>query len=449
MEGIMMRGPHRTVMAVRRADGSIKLEEVAQKEPTIWNKIPIIRGITSFIQSMTTGTKTLMRSAEFVMEDEQKKLEEEEKQALAQSEASLLTENSAVSESSAEDCVEKIEPASETRKERKARIKSEKQAEKQRKAKEKERRKINKKVAKIESKYDPKIEKLKTDFEAKEAAISAKCEKKLNVKSEKKKAKLSAKFEKATEKRLNAYKKDKEALIDKKEDLIAIAKGEKEDDRLFMQILMIFSTVLGFGLAILLFFFLPTWIYEGIIYLLGLAGADGVIAFLGKNIIWQSIFEGVMKIFIFVIYVLLARRMEEIQRLFSYHGAEHKCIFCYEAGEELTPENAKKFKRFHPRCGTSFLIIMMVLGIIVGMFVPKGMYFRPLIKLALIPLIMGVGYELLKMCGRHDNFLTRIISAPGMWMQHLTTVEPDESQLECAIAALKEVIPENSEDDQW
>ncbi|MBE6765663.1 MAG: DUF1385 domain-containing protein [Ruminococcaceae bacterium] len=409
MEGIMMRGPQKTVMAVRRADGTIQTEEVPQKKPTVWNKIPVVRGIFSFIDSMTTGTKTLMRSAEFVMEDEEKKLLEEEDAEKAVPEENL------------------------SGKEIKKRAKEEK-------AKARKQAKIDKKVARITEKYDGRIESLTEAFQSEKSRLDAK----LISANDKKKAKLEAVIGKKTDE----FESAKSTLCGKRDNEIAIARGEKEDDRLFMQILMGFATVLGFGLAILLFFFLPTWIYTGIIYLLERAGADAVVAFLGSTPIWKSVFEGILKILIFIIYVKLSSRLPEIQRLFSYHGAEHKCIFCYEAGEELTPENARKYKRFHPRCGTSFLIIMMVLGIFVGIFIPGDMFLRPLIKLALIPLIMGVGYELLKMCGRHDNFLTRIISAPGMWMQHLTTIEPDDGQLECAIAALREVIPEKAEDAQ-
>ena len=436
MEGIMMRGPHKTAMAVRRADGTIQIEEVSQKAQTVWNKIPIIRGVAAFIDSMSTGTKTLMRSAEFVLEDEEQKYNEE----LASVQLAEMPP------------FEKPERLpDEKKKDYKQRVKDEKRKYNDKKSTIKERAKIEKKVDKINAKYDPKIEALRAEFEANETELAAKNERKLASLSEKKKAAFSEKSAAQAAKRRERFEKDEKALADKKQDLIDIAKGLKEDDRFFMQIIMLLSTVLGFGFAILLFFFLPTWIYTGIKdYLLVWLGAENVRSFLSSTTVWQSVFEGILKIFIFVLYVKLCSGMTEIKRLFSYHGAEHKTIFCYEAGEELTPENAKKFKRFHPRCGTSFLIIMMVVGIFVGIFIPRslGAILRPLIKLALVPLIMGIGYELLKLCGRHDNIITKIISAPGMWMQHLTVFEPDEQQLECAIAALKEVIPENPDDDK-
>ena len=151
--------------------------------------------------------------------------------------------------------------------------------------------------------------------------------------------------------------------------------------------------------------------------------------------------------------------MEDIKRTFMFHGAEHKTIFCYEQGLELTVENVRKQRRFHPRCGTSFLILMLLVGIFVSFFIdPLYMLIfnvgemptilRVLVKLLLLPLIVGIGYELIKIAGRHDNMFTRIISAPGVWLQHITTKEPDDSMIECAIAALEKVIPEN-DSDKW
>ena len=129
--------------------------------------------------------------------------------------------------------------------------------------------------------------------------------------------------------------------------------------------------------------------------------------------------------------------------MFEYHGAEHKAVFCYEAGLELTPENVSKFKRFHPRCGTSFMFFMILIGIIVGCFITvNNTILRSLIKLALLPITVGVGYEIIRYAGSHDNYLIRAISAPGLWVQRITTKEPDVSQMECAIAALKSAIPD-------
>ena len=149
-------------------------------------------------------------------------------------------------------------------------------------------------------------------------------------------------------------------------------------------------------------------------------------------------------------YMLLVSLMKDIKRVFMYHGAEHKAIFCYEAGEELTVENVRKQRRFHPRCGTSFMILMLLIGVIVSMIIRvDDPLLRTAIKLLTIPLVVGIGYELIKLAGRKTNWFTKAISAPGMWLQHITTKEPDDSMIECAIAALKEVIPADPEADNW
>lgn len=293
----MMRGPLKTAMAVRSPEGEIVVEDVECKSvsqrPSIF-KLPLLRGIYGFIDSMALGSKTLMRSAELAGEaDDEEEL---------------------------------------------------------------------------------------TPFEQK----------------------------------LN--------------DIF----GEK-----LFNIIMTIAMVLGFGLAILLFFVAPSAIYSGLAMLLPA---------LKGNILLRSIFEGVFKIVMFILYIFLCTRMKEMHRVFEYHGAEHKTIFCYEAKQELTVENVRKFKRFHPRCGTSFLIIMLILGIVLGMCIQiETVWLRTIIRLCCLPLVMGIGYEVIRFCGKHDNLLTKILSAPGMWMQHITTFEPSDDQIECAIAAIKAVIPENSE----
>jgi uncharacterized protein YqhQ len=145
--------------------------------------------------------------------------------------------------------------------------------------------------------------------------------------------------------------------------------------------------------------------------------------------------------------------MKDIRRVFRYHGAEHKTIFCYEAGLPLTVENARSQKRFHPRCGTSFLILMIIISVIFSTLVQvafKDVYSNrivwSLIKIAMVPLICGVGYEVLRLCGKHDNIITKIISAPGVWVQRITTKEPDDSMLEIAIAALGEVLSDEDKE---
>ena len=297
IEGIMMRGPQKTAMAVRAPGGHIVVEDVKCTNPNdrpAFFRLPLLRGIYSFFDSMRVGSGTLMRSAELAGEAEEE------------------------------------EPLS------------------------------------------PFEQKLNDIF------------------------------------------------------------GEK-----LFGLLMSFAMILGVALAILLFLVIPTALYAGLAMLFPV---------LKGSILLRSVFEGVCKIAIFVLYIWLCSRIKDMHRVFEYHGAEHKTIFCYEARQELTVENIKKFRRFHPRCGTSFLIVMLLVGVIVGMCIPiTTVWLRTLVRLCCLPLVMGIGYEIIRFCGRHDNLLTRILSAPGMWMQHITTFEPSDDQIECAIAAIKAVIPENTE----
>lgn len=219
------------------------------------------------------------------------------------------------------------------------------------------------------------------------------------------------------------------------------SKFDKWMERVFgdklMNAIMVVGTVLGLLLAVLLFFFLPTWLFNlGEQYLFG-AGIAG----------WRSLVEGVMRIGVFVAYIALVAQMPDIKRVFRYHGAEHKTIFCYENEEPLTVENVRRHGRFHPRCGTSFMILMLLLGVIIGFFIPfTNPFLRTLVKLLCIPLVVGIGYELIRICGRYDNLVTRIIAAPGLWMQRLTVKEPDDGMIEVAIEAMKAVIPEDGTD---
>ncbi len=158
---------------------------------------------------------------------------------------------------------------------------------------------------------------------------------------------------------------------------------------------------------------------------------------------------------IFIGYIALVSLEKDIKRVFMYHGSEHKTIFCYEHGLPLTVENVRIQKRFHPRCGTSFMFLMLAVGILISSllviilpdFIISRNYLWVPIKILLIPVICGLGYELIRLCGRHDNVLTRIIAAPGLWIQRLTTKEPDDSMIEVAIAAMKDVIPDDGSDE--
>ncbi len=339
IEGIMMRGPKHSAMAVRDSDGEIVLEKWENKlsqKPKVF-KIPVVRGLFNFIDSMKEGYKCLMRSAEIAGLDEEeppkkKKKKEQESEVLEHTEVSKVSDASDASEATPE----KAEP-----------------------------------------------------------------------------------------------KKDSSAL---------------------MTGIMIVATVLGVLLAVFLFILLPSYIYGWLSAVLPFLKPEGDAA---ASLV-KSVFEGVLRIIIIVAYMLLVTLMKDIRRTFQYHGAEHKTIFCYESGLELTVENVRRQRRFHPRCGTSFLILMLLVGIVISFFIDPVFIaitggvpptiIRSLIKLALLPITMGLGYELIKLAGRHQNLFTRIISAPGMWLQHITVLEPTDDMIECAIKAFVEVIPEDESD---
>ena len=359
MEGIMMRGPEKSAMAVRRPNGEIFFEEhenPQKKRPKIC-RLPIIRGVFGFADSMVTGYKYLMRSAEIACEEVPEK--GEEKPAPAESAPAAPAEKAAVS-----GAVPAEAPSPEPES-----------------------------AAKAESSPEPE----------------------------------------------SAAKAESAAGTEPKS---AFGKGA-------MTGMMLVATVLGVALAIGLFVWLPTFLYTQLAKILPAGAAE--------NRYLRSAFEGVLKIAVLVAYMALVSLMKDIRRTFMYHGAEHKTIFCYEHGMPLTVENVRGERRYHPRCGTSFLILMLLVSIVVGIFIPPTMdginptaytFIRTGIKILLIPLVMGIGYELLKFAGRHNNILTKIISAPGMWLQHLTVKEPTDDMIECAITAFKAVIP-TDESDKW
>ncbi len=299
IEGVMMRGPEKTAMAVRNPEGKIVIEEVLDdrgKSNPKFLKLPFIRGLVNFIQTMILGYKCIMRSAEIAGMDE-----------------------------------EEGEPS---------------------------------------------------------------------------------RFEKFL--------------------------MEKLGDKIY-SIIGVVAMVLGVVLAVLLFVFVPTLICKLInTYVIDMKG-------------FTAVLEGIIKIAVFVAYIGLVALMPDIKRTYEYHGAEHKTIACYEAGEELTVENAARHSRFHPRCGTSFILIVLVVSILVFLLVPSSLGVLPrfALRIVMLPLVVGIGYEIIKFVGRHDNLFTRIVSKPGLALQKLTTREPDKKQLEIAIASLKAVMPEDKNEAQW
>ena len=329
IEGIMMKGPYKTSMAVRKKDGDIDIVEVKEKHLKDKYKIfgwPLIRGMVNLVESMVIGYKTMMQSAEISGFAD---LEEETEVTTETAEG---VENTEVSEISAEELVE----------------------------------------------------------EPKEGA-----------------------------------------------------KEEPKKESVLVGAVMVVGSVLGVLLAVALFMWLPSLAFKGIQYL---SPVDLKM--------FKGLIEGVLKMEIFIGYIAVVSLEKDIKRVFRYHGAEHKTIFCYESGEELTVENVRKHTRFHPRCGTSFMFLMLAVGILISSvlvvilpdFIITRNYIWVPIKILLLPITCGIGYELIKFCGKHDNVLTRIIAAPGLWIQRLTTKEPEDGMIEIAIAAIQEVIPEDGSD---
>lgn len=197
------------------------------------------------------------------------------------------------------------------------------------------------------------------------------------------------------------------------------------------------AVVLGIALSLFLFLFLPTFIV-------------GLFPAVKADFYWRTLLEGILKLVIFFIYLILCSKMKDMKRLFAYHGAEHKTIFCYEKGLPLTVENVRPQPRLHPRCGTSFIFVVIIISIIAGSFIHvSDTLLRMGLKFLMLPLIVGLSYELNRWVGRHDNLCSAILSWPGKQFQRITTNEPDDEMIECAIRALELVIPEEKGSDAW
>ncbi len=400
MDGIMMRGPVTTAMAVRNTKGEIVIEKfpTVTKQRSKFFSLPIIRGVVGYIDSMTVGTKCLTRSAEISgleEAEEELRLEKEAKKAAkaAKKAAKAAKKSGAYEEVTAESTIET--PVKETTEA------------------------ITESVVDAVSEPEPTIEEnTTTDTEAteiNEEPVKAESEEKVAKKSKKKEKKNSS-------------------ILDS---------------------LMPIISILAIVIAVVLFIFVPSWLFDGATKITAfsfLSNDDPLI----QSII-KSAFESALRVVFLVAYMSLMLLMKEIRRTFRYHGAEHKTIFCYEAGLELTVENVRKQKKQHPRCGTSFLILMVLVSFFFSLLIDPIFYLifqaetpliiRTCIKILMLPLICGVGYELIKLAGKYDNWLTKLISLPGVWFQHITVLEPDDSMIECAIAAMKEVIPEDHSDE--
>ncbi len=309
MEGIMMRGPQKSVMAVRNPQGEMIIEECDVKPmfSSKLKKIPIMRGVFNFIESMKIGYTCLMRSADISA-----------------------------------------------------------------------------------------LEEIRQDAVKEAGDISD---------------------------------EEKEKLLEE----------QREKDSKLTVVIGVVAVVFALILSIGLFIYLPALLFDICFKEIPSVHENGFL---------KSLFEGIFKMILVLGYMWGVSFMKDIKRTFMYHGAEHKTIFCYEAGLPLTVENVKKMSRFHPRCGTSFLAVMIIVGILIGLLIPSslGRLWRVLIKLLLLPVTMGLGYEVIKYAGRHDNIFIKIVSAPGLWFQRISTKEPDDSMIECAIASLEAVIPDDESD---
>ena len=337
IEGIMMCGPRRTAIAVRKADGSIYVEEIKKSaSETFFEKVPLIRGCIRFFRQLISGTAALMKSAEISEEGD------------PQETADRVVEH--VSANADDDRPQTVQEAKE--------------------------------------------------------------------KNKSSKEKTASKLDKFADNHSNG--------------------------------LMIFAAVLGLMFSIVLFILLPRLIVDTCLHFFAAERSDSIALNVGLNFI-----EGLLRITIFLTYLGLTSRMKDIARVWMYHGAEHKTIACYEAGEELTVENIRKMSRFHPRCGTAFLFIVVLVSILVfcvaSVFIGVSVWWvNMLVRLALVPLVGGISYEILRFCGRHDqNSLCKIFIAPGLALQKLTTKEPTDSMIEVAIASVQAVIPENANEDIW
>ncbi len=355
----MMRGPKKAAMAVRNPEGEMVMEEIELKSAkrAKFFRLPIIRGVFGFVDSMTLGYRCLMRSAEI---------------------------------SALEDLVEESPNSSKKQK------KSEKHSESEQ------------------------------DIGTTETVGGS------SVPNDRCKPEVSE--------------------TERDENQTATSEKDQKLPSWAMNLMMVGTVLVAVVLAVGLFLWLPSFLFE----------------LLSKHVAWlrpqnaalasliKSAFEGLFKVILLVGYMAAVSLMKEIRRTFMYHGAEHKTIFCYEAGLDLTVDNVRKQGRFHPRCGTSFLILMVIVSIFISFFIDPisiaisghtlPSVWRALLKLALLPITMGIGYELIKWAGRKENLLTRAISAPGMWLQHITVFEPTDDMIECAIAAIRAVIPEDGSD---
>lgn len=393
IEGIMMKSPEKTALAVRMPDKSIDITYLNGKgirERYKILRVPVIRGVAGFVESMIQGYKAMMMSAD---KSGFTDLEEEDSR---KAKAETVKETDEIADEQENGAVQQAE--------------TEQQA-----------------GAETEKEVCDKQELNPSDVQE----VSTEQEAVIEIESEN----LDKQELNPSGVQQNSFEQKAPFAGDQKTG--DQKNGEKKNNAL-MSVIMVIATVLGVALAVILFMLLPRLAVSGLRLVTGTDFSPVV----------RSSIEQLLKLAIFVAYVWAVSYMKDIKRVFMYHGAEHKTIFCYEKGLPLTVENVRVQRRFHPRCGTSFMILMILISIVFSTLVQiifpavyNAAWLWVVIKILLIPVVCGAGFEVLKICGKYDNLATRIISAPGLWLQRITTKEPEDGMIEVAIAALKACEP--------
>ena len=393
IEGIMMKSPEKTALAVRMPDKSIDITYLNGKgirERYKILRVPVIRGVAGFVESMIQGYKAMMMSAD---KSGFTDLEEEDSR---KAKAETVKETDEIADEQENGAVQQAE--------------TEQQA-----------------GAETEKEVCDKQELNPSDVQE----VSTEQEAVIEIESEN----LDKQELNPSGVQQNSFEQKAPFAGDQKTG--DQKTGEKKNNAL-MSVIMVIATVLGVALAVILFMLLPRLAVSGLRLVTGTDFSPVV----------RSSIEQLLKLAIFVAYVWAVSFMKDIKRVFMYHGAEHKTIFCYEKGLPLTVDNVRVQRRFHPRCGTSFMILMILISIVFSTLVQiifpavyNAAWLWVVIKILLIPVVCGAGFEVLKICGKYDNLATRIISAPGLWLQRITTKEPEDGMIEVAIAALKACEP--------
>ena len=402
MEGVMMRGPERTAVAVRLPDNRIFLKTEMNPKRSSLAKLPLVRGVIAFVTSLVLGTKILTYSAdvlEYFTELEEEKAAEEKAYSKPSGEDESEKAEFVENEEAYRRPTDEDEPAVED---------SDEEAPEEDESGEEEENSDEKVLGEDES-IEEKI------------SVEAPTE---ETPTEEAPAEEKPDEEKPDEEKQEEEKPAEVKPTEEKPGWLERTFGKKTA----WNILLFLSVAFALVVSVVVFVLLPTVIVNLL---------SGMIS----NVIVLNLIEGLFRIAMFLGYIVLISKMKDIQRVFEYHGAEHKTIHCYENGKELTPDNAKDFVRLHPRCGTSFLMFVMVISLILFSLLGwPNLAMRIISRIVLIPVVAAISYEILQWAGRSTNRFVEIVSVPGLLLQKLTTREPDASQLEVAIVSMKAVL---------